>query len=262
MAGKISSLDYAFALGRIRALEDYLIPYPVFREAAEAPNLARAIELISDAGRYGEELLEIRTSDQLEKFLTKEKIGLDFTLIELFLERDYYHFYQAAEDIKEIALNLGRISNPFMRDYFRQRIDLSNLKLFLRCRYLELPASQFEEKFISGGTLEKKLFSDNYDCQLEDFTQVIRSTPYAEVWKQGVEFLASRESFVVFEREIDNLLMNYLKIAKQITFGPEPLFAYGLARKQELRLVRLVLVGKILDVPGSILKERISQTYV
>ncbi|MBC7361901.1 MAG: V-type ATPase subunit [Candidatus Aminicenantes bacterium] len=262
MAGRFSPLDYAFAVGRIRALENYLIPYPVFREAAEAPSLDRAVELISDAGKFGEELLEIRTSDQLEKFLLKEKIGLDFTLQELFLEKDFYHYYQAAEEIKEIASSLTGVSNLFIQDYFRQRIDLSNLKLFLRCRYLEWPASQFEQKFILGGNLEKKLFTENYDSELEEFGQVIRSTPYLDVWKQGVDFLTSKESFVALEREIESLLMNYLKRAKRITFGPEPVFAYGLAKKQELRLVRMVLAGKLLQVPASILKERISQTYV
>jgi V/A-type H+-transporting ATPase subunit C len=262
MPGKFSALDYAFAVGRIRALENYLVPYQVFCEAAEAENLDKAIELISDAGKFGEELLEIQNTDQLEKFLMKESIWLDFTLEELFLERDLYHVYHAAEEIKEIIANLDRISNPFIRHYFCQRIDLSNLKLFLRCRYLEWPVSQFEEKFIPGGSLEKKLFLENYDCQLEDFTHLIHPTPYMEAWKQGVEFLVSRESFIVFEREIDNLLMDYLRRARQIVFGPEPLFAYGQARKQELRLVRMVLAGKLLEVPAWILKERIGQTYV
>jgi len=262
MPAKFSALDYAFAVGRIRAMENYLVPYAVFREAAEAENLEKAIELISDAGKFGEEFLNIENTEQLEKFLMKESIWLDFTLEELFLERDLYHVYHAAENIKEIVVNLDRISNPFVRHYFCQRIDLSNLKLFLRCRYLEWPVSQFEERFIPGGSLEKKLFVENFDLELEDFTHLIRSTPYLEAWKRGVEFLVSRESFIVFEREIDNLLMDYLKRARWIVFGPEPLFAYGQARKQELRLVRMVLAGKLLEIPSWILKERMSQTYV
>jgi len=262
MAEKFSPLDYAFAVGRVRALESYLIPQKVFQEAAEASSLEKVLELISDAGKFGEELLEIRTSDQLEKFLLKEKIGLDFTLQELFLEKDFYHYYQAAEEIKKITLNLTEVSNIYIQDYFRQRIDLANLKLFLRCRYLQLPVGEFEQKFFLGGSLEKKLFTENYDSELEEFAQVIRFTPYLSVWKQGVDFLISKESFVVLEREIESLLMNFLKIAKSITFGPEPVFAYGLAKKQELKLVRMVVAGKLLQVPSSILKERISETYV
>jgi len=67
---------------------------------------------------------------------------------------------------------------------------------------------------------------------------------------------------VVFEREIENLVMDYLQSAKKVTFGPEPLFAYGLARRQELKLIRLVVLGQMLNIPAFLLKERISQTYV
>jgi len=56
--------------------------------------------------------------------------------------------------------------------------------------------------------------------------------------------------------------MDYLQSAKKVTFGPEPLFAYGLARRQELKLIRLVVLGQMLNIPAFLLKERISQTYV
>jgi V/A-type H+-transporting ATPase subunit C len=45
-------------------------------------------------------------------------------------------------------------------------------------------------------------------------------------------------------------------------FGPEPVFSYGLAKRRELSLVRLLGVGKINQIPTPILKERISETYV
>ena len=56
--------------------------------------------------------------------------------------------------------------------------------------------------------------------------------------------------------------MTYLKKAKYIVFGPEPVFAYGLAKKRELSLVRLIGVGKFNQIPDELLKERMSETYV
>ncbi|HEK85393.1 MAG TPA: hypothetical protein ENO29_03435 [Candidatus Aminicenantes bacterium] len=262
MAQKHSPLDYAFAVGRIRALENYLISYEVFKEAAEAPDLNKAVEVISEAGEFGERFLAIRTSDELENFLQEEKIALDHLLEELFLEKSFYFYYQQAEDTEKISSLTAGANNPFILNYFRLRIDLFNLKFFLRCHYLELPVKRFEQQFIPGGTLEKRLFIENYNGQLEDFGQVIRFTSYFDLWQKGFDFFASEESFIVFEREIENLLMEHLKKAKQIIFGPEPLFAYGLARKRELKLMQMVLTGKMLRVPPQILKERISQTYV
>ncbi|MGB9893980.1 MAG: V-type ATPase subunit [Candidatus Saccharicenans sp.] len=262
MAAKVVALDYAFAVGRIRALENYLIPYEVFREAAEAANADRALELISDAGKFGEDLLAVQDSEQLDKFLLRERMGLDFTLGELFLERELYHYYLAGESPADMALNLAGVRNFFVRNYFQLRLDLANLKLFLRCRYLELPLSRFETSFLNGGQLEKTVFMESYASSFDEFYQIIRFTPYADLWKVGTEYLASRDSLIAFEREAENLSMSHLRLGKRVTFGPEPLFAYGLARRQELKLVRMVLVGKFLQLPASIIRERVSQTYV
>lgn len=262
MAGKISALDYAFAVGRVRALENYLISYQVFQEAAEAGTSDQALEVISDAGNFGEDLLAVKDAEELDKVLLKEKMSLDSTLGELFLEKELYHYYLAGDNPAEMVQQLNSCQNIFIKDYFKLRLDLANLKLFLRCRYLELPRSRFEENFLPGGRLEKKTLVENYESSLEELYQNFAQSHYIELWKLGTEFLASNESFVILEREIENLSLNYLQQAKRITFGPEPLLAYGLAKSHELKLVRIVLAGKFLQLPVSILKERISQTYV
>ncbi|MBC7363337.1 MAG: V-type ATPase subunit [Candidatus Aminicenantes bacterium] len=257
-----SPLDYAFAVGRIRALENYLIPMQVFREALSAETTERALEIISDAGKYGEELLSAKTPEALDRVLKKERMALDFTLQELFLEKEHFAVYRAMDSLRQVPDLLSSLENPFLKEYLQKKIDLANLKIFLRGRYLEQSVSYLEENFIAGGKLEKKFFLEHLETPLEEVASALRTYSYAEVWKAGVSFLLSRESFVVFERETENLLMNFLKVAKQITFGPEPLFAYGQAKKQELKMVRLVLAGKMLAVPETLVKERITQTYV
>lgn len=262
MTARVAVLDYAFAVGRVRALENYLIPYQVFREAVEAETAGRALELISDAGKFGEDLLLVQNADQLDRVLLKERMALDFNLEELFLERPLYHDYLAGESPAEMARRLEATDNLFIRDYFRLRLDLANLKLFLRCRYLEWPVDRLEDEFLPGGRLEKNLFLENYEAAPDEFYQLVRSGPFGELWKLATEYLVSKESLIVLEREIENLSLDYLRRARQITFGPEPLFAYGLARRHELKLVRIVLAGKFLQLPAAILRERISQTYV
>lgn len=262
MTTRVAVLDYAFAVGRVRALENYLIPYQVFREAAEAETAERALELISDAGKFGEDLLLVENADQLDRVLLKERMALDFNLEELFLEKQLYHAYLAADNPAEMSRRLEATENLFVRDYFCLRLDLANLKLFLRCRYLELPEDRLAENFLPGGRLEKKLFLENYQADFDEFYQLLRAGQFGEIWKLATEHLVSKESLIVLEREIENLSLNYLRQARQITFGPEPLFAYGLARRHELKLIRIVLAGKFLQLPAQFIRERISQTYV
>ena len=69
------------------------------------------------------------------------------------------------------------------------------------------------------------------------------------IWNQAVDALLDRETFVDLERGIEDYLILFLRKAKYFVFGPEPIFAYVLARRRELSLVRLVGVSKINLIP-------------
>lgn len=95
-----------------------------------------------------------------------------------------------------------------------------------------------------------------------DFSDSIQATSYGELWADGVDALENEETFIDLERGMEDFRMRFLRRAKHITFGPEPVFAYALARKQELGLLRILGVGKLNRVPPEILKRRMSETYV
>lgn len=42
-----------------------------------------------------------------------------------------------------------------------------------------------------------------------------------------------------------------------ISFGPEPIFAYLVAKEKEISVVRLILVGKLNNIPATKLRERL-----
>ena len=66
---KISRLDYAFAVGRVRALEKNLVSRAVFKEAADEADFSSAIKVVLDAGRFPDELIDITNSEELDVFL-------------------------------------------------------------------------------------------------------------------------------------------------------------------------------------------------
>ena len=68
---KRSRLDYAYAVGRVRALENHLIPKPSFIEATEEKNLSSALKIIFDVGQFHQEKIEIEDSDNLDEFLER-----------------------------------------------------------------------------------------------------------------------------------------------------------------------------------------------
>ena len=74
-----SYLNYAFAVGKIRALEKFLIQGEVFEEAL-ASGLNEALRLFVESDLYSEELLHIRDSRSLEEVLGRELLRLKKTI--------------------------------------------------------------------------------------------------------------------------------------------------------------------------------------
>ncbi|MFW6159794.1 MAG: V-type ATPase subunit [Acidobacteriota bacterium] len=253
--------DYAYAVGRIRVLEKDLIPGPVFREAAGEKEVKEALNIIFDAGRFLDENPGMMTPESLDNFLKREEEHLINLADNLLLEGEFLRLIQE-EDQPESVLSLAlRKGNSFLIDYLRHKIDLLNLKAIMRGKYMELSLSQLEPWIFPGGFLNEKDILTEYDEPLTHLGESLRFSPYASIWEEGLEALSSKETFRVLERKMENLLMDYLNIARRVVFGPEPVCAYALAKKHEFKYFRLVVYGRLRAVPGEIIQERLGRTY-
>jgi len=259
---KPSRLDYAFAVGKVRALEKRLVSKAVFGEAADENDFQSAVKIIFDAGAFSEEMIEIKDSKALDEYLEKEGKNLRILMDELLLEKDILRILDEDERPQNKMLLAPECGYAFIRDYLRHRIDLANIKIFCRIKYSGFSREKLENLILKGGFLDEKIFLQNYGLSFSEIGEKIQATPYKELWTKATDTLEEEETFVALERGIEDFLMKYLQRAKHIVFGPEPVFAYGLAKRRELSLVRLVGIGKLTQIPSRILKERISETYV
>lgn len=259
---KLSRLDYAYAVGRVRALENFLVTKPSFLEAAEEKDLTSALKVIFDAGRFHHEKIEIEDSETLDEFLETEEAAL-LDLVSSMLKEKEMEMIVFGVDQPEKVLPLSRNRGvPFITGYLRHKIDLVNLKVFCRAKYLNLPFDRWEAFLRKGGFLDENILHESYDLSFGEVGERLRASAYHSAWVKATDELVQNETFVVLEREFENFLMSYLKKAKYIVFGPEPVFAYTLARKRELQLLRLLGVGKLSQIPSEMLKRRMSETYV
>ncbi|MEE9500591.1 MAG: V-type ATPase subunit [Candidatus Aminicenantaceae bacterium] len=257
-----SRLDYAFAIGRIRVLERGLVSSAVFREAADERDISSALKMIFDAGSFLDEITEIRNSEELDLFLANEERQLLKMLSEVLIETELLRVmtYEASEPMTAFSVT-QRLDYPFISDYFRHRIDLGNFKMFFRAKYSALPKERIEKLLLTGGFYSPDLLLNNFDLSYSEIAEKIHFAPYRKLWEAVVDAIEEKETFVELERSFEDYLIRYLKKAKYIVFGPEPIFAYGLARRRELSLVRILGVGKLNHIPSEILKERLGETY-
>jgi V/A-type H+-transporting ATPase subunit C len=257
-----SRSSYAYAVGRVRALERGLIPRSVFCEAAGEKSFLSALKLLFDAGEFFEEWTDITDSGQLDDFLGREEGVLMRLAAELLADEVLTRVLDRL-DYPDLTLAAARSGgSSFVVDYLKKKIDLMNLKLLLRVKHLERPREDLEKRMLFGGNLDTGLMMKGFRLSPEEFGETIRFTDYAEFWSLAVTGLRDRDSFSALERGMEDFLMQVLLKAKYIVFGSEPVFAYALARKHELGLVRLVGVGKLNQIPPETLESRIGLTYV
>ena len=153
-------------------------------------------------------------------------------------------------------------SNSFLSDYLQAVADLTNIKSFIRIKMLGETVRLLDQVLLPYGSLDNKFFVSRFDETVENFAAALSNTPYAQVVSEGVRAWSEEKSLAVYEKLSDNYLVSYIGRAKYLVFGVEPLIAYLLAKEHELKLIRIVMIGKLNDLPAETIQERLRDTYV
>ena len=284
--------SYAYAVGKIRVLERNLLPKPYLNKIAE-----NSLEAITSELKIKEDFFsflgnELKTTyDLIEKLLKNSSLSIILRLkyetynLKLLLKKEIDSsistafsdlgaippsllkdaiqnkaFLQIPSYFREIArksfalFQANRVGdveqfleketweiilktaqetkNLFLEDFLKMQIDFLNIK-------------NFPDIFIPGGRIKKEIFK-------QDITNI----------EKKVVFFYPKFDFANPEKSMDNLLTNYLKKAKTYSFGVEPLIAYLFAKEEELKNIKLILLGKLNNIDSSILKENLRETYV
>jgi V/A-type H+-transporting ATPase subunit C len=263
---KTSPLNYAFAIGRIRALEKFLISSEVFSEAIES-NLQEALRLFAETDLYSDELLHIRDSQHLEAVLNQELIKLKKLIQSLLLDEGLWDILElkSVQCLEEVLKNYR---SEFLENYLKHLIDMHNIKTFLRFYILKEPEEKLQKNLVGSGFISHKDFLKLYAEGLTAFLnhlEYVRKdysiVDYAIYLRQAIEKIEKDKSFVALEKAINDFLIQVLKPAKYLTFGPEPVLAYYFAKVNEINLIRMIILAKLNDVLADLVKERLNLVY-
>lgn len=180
------------------------------------------------------------------------------------------------------VLNYQRASkySRFLQNYFLISIDLHNIKSLLRVKILcQSPRSRLSQRGAGGDFLRKvlldngrctrkevhptpELFLNQFEESIPNFAGSIKQTDYYELVAAGIQSWTENHSLGVLEKLADNYLLNYLKQAKYAILGVEPLLSYLLAKEHEIKLIRIIMIGKLNGLPSASIRERLRETYV
>ncbi len=181
--------------------------------------------------------------------------------------------YQELNDPQKIDIMLDRYmyvdmltkaketKNEFIIDYVKRSIDFSNIKSIIRLKKQQKDVSFFGEVILSGGDIKNDVLLRAFSEPIENMATKFSSSKYGEVVRIGLEEYIKTGKLSSLEKLSENYIMKNLKSAKYVTFGPEPIFAYIVAKETEIKIIRIIMVGKLNNVDTTLIRERVREVY-
>jgi V/A-type H+-transporting ATPase subunit C len=208
------------------------------------------------------EAYEEKRWDRLPEFFeqvalrVEEKTRIDREnqqLIDIILDKIHY------ERAYELA---GELSSKLIIEFYEHKIDFLNIEIFIRSRAMDQDLKFMKEALVDGGNIEKSLFEECFEENISALADRLKMTDYNDVVRDGIETWKKNNSLSRYETLSQDYLMRLIHKAKLIFFGPEPLFSYLWAKETEIKNLRIILTGKINNLPESSIEERINELYV
>ena len=175
----------------------------------------------------------------------------DPQLLDLILDKAMY------ADMLESAKSLG---SAFLTDYVILMIDCVNLRVAVRLRRMGKGAEALRYALIPGGKVSaSRLLGDLTPDVIES---VFNTSSLAGAAQTGAQALRGEAGLADVDMACDDTLLKYLKNAKYVAFGAEPLIGYLAAVEAELTAVRTVITGRFAGLAADRITERLRETYV
>lgn len=234
-------VKFAYAVGRIRAIEARMLDTGHILRMADAAGFESAFNILTDT-HYSEKI------DKLER-------AFDFeTLFKLELEHTRELLLELAPQNELIEIIFAKYEPDLDDTHYLTRLGQAALKH-------DLPLfTKYARGFIALTTIKNKALKEKLD--IEEMIDRYLYSDYGTAVKPGFEEFKKSGSLHVLEREIDNTLMEVIRRAKYLVFGIEPLLGYAIAKEIEVKNLRMIMVLKLMQVKTEYIKERIRNSYV
>lgn len=214
------------------------IPLSILKEAIEGEDYLDLPSYIREALEQVDEAMDLRMDPQR---------------IALILDRAMYqHIFDVCRDRK----------NDFVLDYFTIQVDLINIRSFLRVRKIDETFEFLKGLLLPSSQLGEEFFLTAMQEPVENIAHRLKDSRYSKVVDKGVEDYVNTGSLSVYERLMDDYLLGYAKAARWNPLGIEPIIGYLLAKENEVRIIRIIMVGKINNLPSHTIRERLRDVYV
>lgn len=171
-----------------------------------------------------------------------------------------YEQIQRALASKELADCIKQ--TPQLAEYFIAKADLINVGILLRARTAGLLKADMLSMLLPGGRIAKRSFSECYEQPQEGVAKALAVGKIRGVVLKGLEAYFETMNTAVLERERDNYLLGLFREGRADGFSILPVIGYVLAREQEAKAIRLIMIAKLNGIAKEVVQERLRDLYV
>ena len=220
-----------------------------------------AKRLLSDSGRIpGLKLQEIYNEDK--RILLPEKLANAMAEAKSVLARtsnpqlsDFVLDKAYFSELKDAA---AKVDSPFLKGYVAILVDSANLKSAVRTLRMGKNQDFLQEVLIPDGNVSTQRIANAADK--DSLAALYAHSTLEKAAALGGEALGGG-SMTEFELACDNAVNSYLRGAKLISYGCEPVVAYMAAVEGEITAVRMILTGRLAGVQPQVIRERLRDLY-
>ena len=157
----------------------------------------------------------------------------------------------------EELLEAGKASgSEVLRDYALLTAVAANIKIAVRSSLTGKSLDFVRRALAPCPTLNVDALAHAAVSGFGAVVDYLAQTDYAEAAS------TLQASPAAFERWCDNLIIRHIQPQKYNPFTVDPLAAFLLARQNEIKCARMVLSGKLNNLPESTIRERLREMYV
>lgn len=188
-----------------------------------------------------------------EEIVNEFTVNPDPQLIDIILDRCLFNLmYKTAKDNK----------SSFLMDYIAAQIDLANIKTFIRVKAMGYGREFLSKVILENGKLDYAFYNDIFDEPVDILIERLAFKDYHTVIEDGLTSYQKTKSLTRYEKLSDDFLFEIMKKGKYVAFGIEPLVGYLMAKENEVKIIRMIMVGKINEIPNELIRERLRDVYV
>ena len=160
-------------------------------------------------------------------------------------------------------VNISQSLNyDFVDKYTKAIIDSTNIRTLLRVKKQGKNREFAGEVLVQGGAIEKDTLLSLLNESPESIIAKLNFTIYSDIIREGVEAYIASDSANLLEKLSDNYIMALMKDSKLVTFGPERIISYIYAKETEIKIIRIIMVGKLNNIAEEVIRERLRDIYV